>query len=429
VRAGVQHALPLIAAALVLTSCGSGERELGSGSEPVPLRAEVQRIASPDIAEERVEELALGNNAFAFDVYRAEGGDGNLVFSPYSISLAFSMAYAGARGETEEQTAGVLNYLPQETQHPAFNLLERRISGLGEEGGDAGPAEPFRLNIANAAWGQRGYRFEEAYMRTLAGHYGAGLRALDFGRPEEASEEIKAWISSETQGRIEDLVSPEFLDPATRLVLANAVYFKASWLSRFYERETRNGSFALLDGGEASFPLMRQEMDLPYAEGDGYQAVRLPYEGEKVDMLVLLPKAGRFEEVEGRLNAGFLEDVDQGLRPRYVGLTLPRFDFETDLELPKLLKQMGLTSPFGPGADFSGMTGEKDLFVSDALHRANIAVDERGTEAAAATVLGMAESGAPETVEMIVDGPFFFAITERDTGTILFLGRVTDPSS
>ncbi len=325
--------------------------------------------------------------------------------------------------------ARVLNYLPQETQHPAFNLLERRISGLGEEGGDAGPAEPFRLNIANAAWGQRGYRFEEAYMRTLAGHYGAGLRALDFGRPEEASEEIKAWISSETEGRIEDLVSLEFLDPATRLVLANAVYFKASWLSRFYERETRNGSFALLDGGEASFPLMRQEMDLPYAEGDGYQAVRLPYEGEKVDMLVLLPKAGRFEEVEGRLNAGFLEDVDQRLRPRYVGLTLPRFDFETDLELPKLLKQMGLTSPFGPGADFSGMTGEKDLFVSDALHRANIAVDERGTEAAAATVLGMAESGAPETVEMIVDGPFVFAITERDTGTILFLGRVTDPSS
>jgi serpin B len=324
--------------------------------------------------------------------------------------------------------AETMGFLPQETQHPAFNAVESRMSELGEKGG-GGPKPPFRLNVANSAWGQEGFRFEQAYLETLAGHYGAGLRPADFGRPEETSGQINAWIEDETEGRIKDLVKPDFLDSSTRLVLANAVYFKASWLSSFEESSTREGPFTLLDGGEVTVPLMRQTSYLPYAEGGGYQAVRLPYKGNAADMLVVLPEEGRFEEIEGRLSASFLDEVDAEMRPdEFVKLTMPRFDFETDLDLIRSLTSMGMTAPFGSTADFAGITEEAALFIGEALHRANITVYEKGTEAAAATVLDFAESARPEPVEMTANRPFLFAITERETGTVLFLGRVTEPS-
>jgi serpin B len=340
------------------------------------------------------------------------------------------MAYAGAQGETEGQMAETLNYLPQDAQHPALNALEQRMSGLGEKG-DGGGAVPFRLNVANSAWGQQGYSFKDAYLETLAGHYGAGLRTLDFGQPQEAAGEINAWIEDQTEDRIKNLVSPEAISPATRLVLANAIYFKASWLSRFEPSNTRDGPFTLADGSRVTVPLMHQTAYFPYMESDGYQAVRLPYKGEAADMLIILPQEGRFEQVEGRLGAGFLDEVRRALREEYVRLTMPRFDFETDLGLPKLLKAMGMTAPFDSGtANFSGISGKKDLYISEALHRANITVDEKGTEAAAATVLLMPVSGPPEpTIEMTADRPFIFVIAERETGAILFLGRVTDPLS
>jgi serpin B len=302
------------------------------------------------------------------------------------------------------------------------------MSGLGEKG-SGNAAVPFRLNIANAAWGQQGYSFEDAYLETLAGHYGAGLRTLDFGQPEEASEEINAWIEDQTEDRIKNLVSPDVITPSTRLVLANAIYFKASWLSRFEEERTQSGPFTTADGDEITVPLMRQAMDLPYAEGDGYQAVRLPYKGEAADMLIILPEEDRFEQVEDRLNADFFDELREQFSLQYVRLTMPRFDFETDLALVELLKMMGMTTPFDSGtANFSGITGQKELVISEALHRANITVDEKGTEAAAATVLVMPVSGRPEAIEMTADRPFIFAIAERETATILFLGRVMDPS-
>lgn len=220
-------------------------------------------------------DLVRGNNDFAFGMYREQTGNGNLIFSPYSVSLAFSLAYAGARDETETQMARTLNFLPQETQHPAFNAVESRMSGLGEKGG-GGPSLPFRLNVANSGWGQEGYRFEKAYLETLAGQYGAGMRSVDFGQPRRASEEINAWVENETEDRIKDLVSPDFLGPSTRLVLANAVYFKASWASSFAKKRTQDGTFALLEGSEVTVPLMRQTSYLPYAEGDGYRTRATP---------------------------------------------------------------------------------------------------------------------------------------------------------
>jgi serpin B len=430
-RATVKGVFLALAACVFLAACGFDESgSNGERSSEVRLvRADVGRIESPDVTEEQVARLIRGNNALAFEMYRTESGDGNLIFSPYSISLAFSMAYAGAQDETETQMAEVMNYLPQEAQHPAFNLLEQRMSGLGERGGKV-DAVPFRLNIANAAWGQQGYSLEDAYLKTLAGHYGAGLRTLDFGQPEKAVEEINAWIEDQTEDRIKNLVSPDAITPSTRLVLANAIYYKASWLSRFEEERTQDGPFTTADGDEITVPLMRQTAYFSYAEGDGYQAVRLPYKGGAADMLIILPEEGRFEQVEGPLGAGFFDEVRRGLREEYVRLTMPRFDFETDLALTKLLKAMGMTAPFDSGtADFSGITGKRELYISEALHRANITVDEKGTEAAAATALLMPESGRPEPTQMTADRPFIFAIAERETGVILFLGRVTDPSS
>lgn len=418
---------------LLLTACGPdapdrGGRETERADPEVRLiKAEAERVRSPDVTDEQVAELVGGNNDFAFKMYHEQGGTGNLIFSPYSISLAFSLAYAGARGETEAQMAETLNFLPQETQHPAFNAIEGRMSGLGEKGG-GGPSPPFRLNVANSAWGQEGFRFEQAYLETLAAHYGAGLRPLDFGQPDDASEEINTWIEAETENRIKDLVSPKVISPSTRLMLVNAVYFKASWRSSFVESRTKDGPFTLLDDSEVTASLMRQSSYLPYSEGDGYEAVRLPYKGDAADMLVILPEEGRFEEVEGRLDAGFLDEVDEQIRPdEFVKLTMPRFDFETDLDLPESFDSMGMTAPFGGAADFGRITNEADLSIDDALHRANISVDEKGTEAAAVTLLDMSVSGTPEPVEMTLNRPFLFVIEERETGSLLFMGRVTDP--
>jgi serpin B len=418
--------LSIVGVILLLVACGSDGQDAASPKVRL-LKADTPRIESPDVSNAQVAKLVRGKNDFAFDLYHSEGGEDDLIFSPYSISLAFSMAYAGARNETEAQMAQTLHFLPQNTQHPAFDAIDQQMSALGEEGGESA-AVPFRLNVANAAWGQRGYRFEEAYLKTLAVAYGAGLRTIDFGRPEAASEEINAWISSQTEDRIKNLVSPEVIAPDTLLVLTNAVYFKASWLSTFEESRTQDGPFTPLDGGETTVPMMHQTTYLDYAEGDGYQAVRLPYKGEAADMLVILPDEGRFGAVEERLDAGFLDDVDHSLDTKYVRLTMPRFDFEMDLDLIKSLRRLGMAAPFNPSAaDFSGITGGKDLYIGEALHRANITVDEKGTEAAAATVLAMPDSMPPPPTEMTMDRPFIFAIVERDTGTILFLGRVTEP--
>jgi serpin B len=422
---------------LLLAACGSEEpnaERRGAGEPDVSLvKAEIGRVQSPDVTDEQVADLVSGNNDFAVEMYGAVGGggddEGNLIFSPYSVSLAFSLAYAGARGETETQMAETLNFLPQGTQHPAFNAIEGRMSGLGEKDGGS-PSLPFRLNVANSAWGQEGFRFERTYLETLAAQYGSGMRPVNFGQPDKATEKINAWVEDETEDRTKDLISPGALDPSMRLVLANAVYFKAAWASSFVEERTRDGAFALPDGGEVTVPLMRQTSYLPYAEGDGYQAVRLPYKGDAAEMLVVLPEEGRFEEIEDRLDAGFLDEVGAKINPdAYVRLTMPRFDYETRLDLLPLLRSMGMTTPFDGGkADFSGITREAPLFIGDAVHKANITVDEKGTEAAAATALGFPVSGPPPLKEMTADRPFLFAITERETGTILFLGRVTDPS-
>lgn len=429
----MKRLLILLTTMLLLTACGAVETPAvpttGTGEL---VRASVARDESPEVSPATVGDLAQGNNRFAFDFYHQVAGQSseNLIYSPYSISLAFSMVYAGAGGETAEQMAEIFHYLPQETQHPAFNALDQQIVAAGEAGSVPEEGEPFQLNVANAVWAQAGYPFRDAYLELLARQYGAGVRTVDFAEDLDATlAAINEWTNDATEGRIEKLAPPLRVTPLTRLVLANAIYFKASWLFPFDEASTAEGGFTLLDGSSVTVPLMHQAAArVPYAEGDAYQAIRLPYAGGTVDMLVVLPAEGEFEAVEAQLGGELLQAVQERAEVRDVDLTLPRFEFDTTLQLVELLQSLGLTTPFGDEADFSGMMENSGLFIADAVHKGTITVDEEGTEAAAVTGVAMEVSEYPRA-EVSVTRPFLFAIIERESGTILFLGRVLNPAT
>jgi len=400
------------------------------------VRSERERVTSPDVNEADLATLVSGNSAFAFDMYQAlREEDGNLFYSPYSISLALAMTYAGARGETAQQMADALHFiLSQDRLHPAFNSVDIELSqrGKGAEGKDG---EGFRLNIVNAIWGQEGYKFLSGFLDLLAENYGAGLRPLDFANAlEESRITINNWVSEQTEGRIEDLIPPGLINELTRLVLTNAIYFNAAWQHPFKEGVTADGPFYLLDGGEVTVSMMRQTETFGYAEGDGYQAVELPYDGRELSMVILLPRSGQFEAFEGSLDTHRGDEIVRGLRHKRVALTMPKFEFESEFRLKKALSDMGMPDAFvWEIADFSGMTGDRDLFIGDVIHKAFVSVDESGTEAAAATAVVMPPTAGPpeepeEAVEVTVDRPFIFLIRDIETGAIVFVGRVVDPS-
>jgi len=396
------------------------------------LQSEKPRITSPDVTQADSESLVGDNSTFAFDLYqrlRAKGG--NLFYSPYSISLALAMTYAGARGETEQQMADTLHFtLPQDRLHPAFNSLDIELASRGE-GAKGKDEEGFRLNIVNAIWGQKNYEFLSEFLDVLAENYGAGLRILDFASASEESRvTINNWVSDQTEGRIEDLIAPGEIHALTRLVLTNAIYFNAAWQYPFKEDATYDGTFYLLNGDEITVPMMRQTEWFGYGEGDGYQAVELPYDGGELSMIILLPTAGYFASFEDLLDAQRLDEIVGRLEYREVALTMPKFEFESDFRLRETLTALGMPDAFlWEVADFSGMTGNRDLFIADVIHKAFVSVDEAGTEAASATAVVVPTAMPPEElVEVTVDRPFVFLIRDR-TGTILFVGRVVDPSA
>jgi len=392
-----------------------------------------EREASPQVAEADLQDLAAGNSAFAFDLYQAlRAEDGNLFFSPYSISVALAMTYAGARDETERQMADTLHFsLPQERLHPASNGLDLELAKRGE-GAEGRDGEGFRLNIANALWGQVGYPFLPEFLDVLDRNYGAGMRIVDFAADAEAARlTINDWVSEQTEDRIENLIPQGVLDAATRLVLTNAIYFNAAWAHPFEQASTTDGPFYLLDGDQVTAPLMRQTESFGYAQGEGYQLVELPYSGNELSMVILLPDEGEFEAFEEALEAAGVEAMLGGVGFQQVDLTMPRFEFDAEFSLGKTLEGMGMPLAFTDDADFSGMTGQRDLFISAVIHKAFVAVDEEGTEAAAATAVAMAELAAmpSEPVEVRVDRPFVFFIRDIQTGSILFAGRVLDPTT
>jgi serpin B len=421
--------LSILAVMMLLTTagCGSPISEVETAAQ-----SSKQRIAAPNVPASDLAQQVEGNSAFAFDLYQLlkEKND-NLFYSPHSISLALAMTYAGARGGTERQMADTLHFaLPEERLHPAFNSLDLELAGRGE-GAEGKDGEGFRLNIVNAIWGQERVRFRPEFLDVLAENYGAGLRLLDFASAlEESRVTINNWVSEQTEGRIEDLIPQGALDPLTVLVLTNAIYFNAAWAEPFEEELTEDGAFHLLDGGEVTAPMMRQTTSFGYAEGEGYQAVELPYDGRELSMVILLPQAGEFESFEGALDAGRVDGILDDLVHRQVALTMPKFEFESGFSLKDALAALGMPDAFTGAADFSGMTGERDLFISEVLHKAFVSVDEAGTEAAAATAVVIAKLGMPaEPVEVAVDRPFVFLIRDIETGAILFVGRVVDPSA
>ncbi len=396
------------------------------------LKSDKPRVTSPDVTPEELQELVNGNTAFAFDLYQAlrERSDGNLFFSPYSISVALAMTYAGARGETEQEMARVLHFtLPQRRLHPAFNSLDLALTGQAQAKQEEGKG--FRLHIANALWGQRGYKFLREFLDTLAQNYGAGLMLLDFSQdPETARKIINEWVSDRTEGRIQELLPPGAIDTLTRLVLTNAIYFKAAWAEPFDKDLTADGTFYLLDGREVTVPMMRQTAKLGYAEGEGYQAVEIPYEGGKMAMVILLPAEGQFEAFEKTLNAERVQDILQKIEYSQVALTLPRFRVEYNFQLAGILKALGVRTAFTPNeADFSGIDGTRYLYIDDIFHKTFVSVNEEGTEAAAATgVVIRVTAVLQPRVQVTVDRPFIFFIRDLQTGTVLFVGRVLNPA-
>lgn len=391
-----------------------------------------QREMAPDVASSELVELAAGNSAFAFDLYQVlrEKND-NLFYSPYSISLALAMTYAGARGETERQMANTLHFLLSQARlHPAFNALDLELArrGAGARGKDG---EGFRLNIANALWGQEGYEFLAEFLDTLAENYGAGLQLLDFmGAPEASRLTINEWVSGQTEERIQNLIPQGAIDAMTRLVLTNAIYFNAAWSKPFDEYLTEDGPFYPPQGEPVTVPMMRQTTSFAYGEDDGYQALELPYDGRELSMLILLPREGAFDAFEKSLDAGLANIVLQELARRRVALTMPRFKFESAFQLVPALAALGMPHAFSDAADFSGMDGSRALKISGVVHKAFVAVDEAGTEAAAATAVIMQMKAMPileEPVQFTLNRPFIFLVRDIATSSILFIGRVVDP--
>ncbi|KAF0106981.1 MAG: peptidase [Anaerolineaceae bacterium] len=422
--------IAVIIPALLFAACQSP-----SGGGPGRVAAsKLERIDNPDVPAADSEQLAAGNAAFAFDLYQVvRGEDGNLVCSPFSISVALAMTYGGARGDTAAQMADVLHYtLPDDRLHPAFNALDLDLAQRPDQAANVDEEDRFQLSIANSLWGQDGWPFLPEYLDLLAVNYGAGMRLVDFeNAPESARKQINDWVSDQTNKRIKDIIPPGVLDPSTRLVLANAIYFKATWQYEFDPDETSDEPFHLLDGETVSAPMMGLESAklFDYAAGDGWQAVALPYKGGLTEMVILVPDAGNFEAFESTLTAERYNEIVAALEPQQVRLSMPKFTFETSLGLKDTLIGMGMTDAFDPGlADFSGMDGQRILYIGDALHKAFIAVDEKGTEAAAATVvIMMAMALPPEGIVLTIDRPFFYVIRDVPTGTILFMGRVVDP--
>lgn len=419
---------------LTLLAAGCSDGGKMSPAQGKALQSSIQRVTNPDVPPDDALALARGNRAFAQDFYlaiRAEAG--NQFVSPYSISSALAMTYAGARGRTAEQMARTLRFdLPPERLHPAFNALDQQLES-GARPPAEGEPQPFQLDVANSIWGQAGHPFKPEFLDLLALNYGAGLRQADFtADAEKARTEINGWVEEKTHERIKDLIPSGGVNPATRMVLVNAIYFKADWLFPFEKNNTYPRPFTLADGTQIQAESMAfdKPSSLAYLDGDGFQAVELPYAGGTTSMLIVLPDAGRLDEIEARLQGDALEQALGQAQPTRMQLVLPKFSFTAQYKLKDILSGMGMPDAFCEGgADFSGMDETGNLCIDQVFHKAFVAVDEKGTEAAAATAVVVMEASAmiDEYLTLEVNRPFLFMIRHNPSGTILFMGRVMDP--
>jgi serpin B len=398
------------------------------------LEASVPR-ASGD--PETIGRLVAGDNGFAAGLYHAvaDGANRNLVVSPYSAMAALAMAFGGARGTTAEEMAAALRVGDDPgAWHAARNALAQQVAAPPEPT-DTG--DPFVLESTNALFGQAGYAFQPAFLDLLATDYGAPLMTVDYAAdPDRARAAINAWVAARTRGRIPELLAPEMVTQLTRFGLVNAVYFKGSWAQHFATAKTRPGAFHRLDGSSANVPTMHGQIPGEYAHSDGWQAIRLWYAGGRTVMTIVIPDDGRFTEVERTLDGQLLSRLasdDADWEFDRLTLALPRWSAATSVDLKSALPQLGVRALFkappGPGsADLDGIASD-NLFVGAAIQKATITVDENGTEAAAATaVMGGTTGGSPVARTLAIDRPFLYLVTDQASGTVLFMGRVLDPS-
>jgi serine protease inhibitor len=368
-----------------------------------------------------------GNNAFALNLYRRlRTQPGNLFFSPESISTAFSMAYAGARGETAAQMASVFHFgLPASELHPAMGSL---LSAMNEKNPD------YQLSVADALWAQEGQDFLPDYLKLVETNYAAGFHQVNFQlSPETARTTINQWVEKQTNDKIQNLLQPGVVTPQTRLILTNAIYFKGDWIDPFEKNATADADFHLSSTQAVKAPLMHRSSAFRYYDAGTFQALELPYKGGTLSMVILLPKdADGLPALEQSLTPDSLTNWLGKLGPApKVIVTLPRFTMTQQFELSSALSAMGMPQAFGGAADFSGMTGKRDFTISAAIHKAFVDVNETGTEAAAATSIVMRATAMrlePPPIIFNADHPFLFLIRDTRSGSILFLGRVVDPT-
>lgn len=389
------------------------------------------RELNPDVADSDIESLSAGNTEFALSLYHQlrQNVDGNLFYSPYSISAALAMAYAGAEGTTEQEMAETMNFtIPEDKIHAGFNYLDLELQSRGE-GASAADGGEFRLNIANAIWGQKDYPFLTDFLDVLAINYGAGSNIVDFLNDPEASRiTINQWVADKTEDKIDELLKPGTISSDTRLVLTNAIYFNAAWQNQFEESFTHDASFFLIDDSEISVPMMHQTESMGYVQGESFQAVELPYDGRELSMIIIVPDSGEFDAVESSLTSEDIAAIISDIQYHMVDLYMPKWEYRLNFSVRQMLINLGMQEAFSDAADFSGITDPSRLFISDVVHEAYVKVNEAGTEAAAATAVIFNESSILNPLTVNINRPFIYLIRDIETETIVFAGRVLNPA-
>lgn len=380
-----------------------------------------------DVTPEQLRALASGTNELAVDLYKklSEGeARKNLLFSPFSIQSALSMAYAGARGETAQQMASTLHLNAATGDvHAAFSELLKTYAPV--------TGQAYQLDVANRLWGQTGFDFLPSYLELTRKYYGAELAPLDLaGNPEGSRTTINDWVAERTRDKIKDLLSPGFLTPSSRLVLTNAVYFKGRWERVFDAQNTHRDGF-FVAGRWQNVNMMNQTASFAYAARNGVQILEMPYEGGRIAMDVILPGVGQnLASLAQTLTRAQLDRWLGMLETQRVKVSLPQWKLDSAPPLTDPLRALGLSLAFNRQADFSGIDGRRDLFISQLAHKVFIEVNENGTEAAAATAGGVVTTGPmPMEPRFIANRPFLYLIRDRMTGAILFLGRLDDPTA
>jgi serpin B len=372
--------------------------------------------------------VIYGNNQFAFDLYaKYKTKDGNIFFSPYSISSALAMTYEGARGKTADEMQAVLHFPKDDAiRRESFLTINNQINKQDKK---------YQLRTANALWAQKDYKFKPDYFAMVEKYYAGKATNLDFINDTEKSRvKINTWVEEQTNNKIKDLLTKGIINSSTRLVLTNAIYFKGLWLDQFNKKNTQEKDFKVDQNNTVKVQMMSstgEKAKFNYSETEKVQILELPYEGNELSMLILLPKKDDLQAAEEYLVPEKLVAAAKGLRKKRVDIYVPQFKFETKYFMAEDLKGMGMLAAFTPGsADFSGMTGTKELNIAHVIHQAFVEVNEEGTEAAAATAVVMTFGAmAPETPKIFnADRPFIFFIQERSTNNILFIGRVKNPA-